>query len=882
MGPPACAFIDEGVATVHFDGFDSWVLGSDICWGKPVEEDNCEWTFPGGTPAGSYVGSLDVTWDTAGTYMVSLLAKADNGQTTLGYRPVFIFDRTGSGAPYTSFEIRNLRGDLSSGGWSFDTSVFGDADEEEFPAGTLVVVFSESWYGSSEKDFGMNHPGRHNIRAVGWIVAESIKKDPESGEVRFSCQSVPGLMKSRENFSVALNYVSGSPTTWYELKEMDWDRAIFHYLYWHSTVCKMTDVRVSGELHPTFLGPFKIKFQDFPLGSLWNGVAKLCDDCFLVAAGDRASCIYFDYAPCFLSAAKRNDVPTVMALGHQDWTGELEIRRIDEKPVNYVDFEGIAFDGTTVTPLIAYAPGRAPEYMGSPRPKKRCVLDPIAPQTRANVRAGYQLAKDNNEFPEIKFSCLGDYSVADIAPREWLTLTLAAEDTKRGLVWNPRRLLVRSVEERYDHRTGDCQMQFTLEAETSGPPGVTGDYPPEEPPAPPPAPPPIPVPPVPQPGWTKYVYLQTDNKGVFYTEDFVIAPDNIGGVPTWATVNTGLNLAFGARGFRGDSFNPAKYQYSLMEDALYRRTDAGNWVSKLTLAQACTLVGTDQPDNCEFGEDGLTCNINKDGYVAVIFRGNHSTVGLSKVALIYSDDHGDTWDYHLVVQSSAIASRRPFSLVVGAYKGSSPYAAGTVIYVGVEFGGHVNIYVSVDDGVTWSYWEHGLGIFRHDIMVDPNDQSRVFIGGKDLYEVWVSTDHGQAYTKYDANASGDLGEPRSYYHLSVCVDSYKTVRVGSTDTSQFIHRTRTDGADWLETTPQYRPKDLKISLLQASPDLLYLLAADDGVAADGYHTIWASDNEGEVMVPKSGANCHIMDTGGGDSIPYNHGGIRGILQLEAV
>jgi len=54
---------------------------------------------------------------------------------------------------------------------------------------------------------------------------------------------------------------------------------------------------------------------------------------------------------------------------------------------------------------------------------------------------------------------------------------------------------------------------------------------------------------------------------------------------------------------------------------------------------------------------------------------------------------------------------------------------------------------------------------------------------------------------------------------------------------------------------------------------------DDGVAGDGFHTVWASEDEGATMVGKSGANCNIMDTGAGDSIPYNCGGVRGILQI---
>lgn len=887
IGPPACAFIENGVATVHFDGSDCWVPGSTICWGKPVEEDNCEWTFPNGTPGSSFTASLDVTWDTPGTYMVSLLTKAENGKTTLGYRPVFIFDRTGSNAPYTDFEVRSLRGSVRAGSWSFDVTAFGDADEAEFPAGTLVVLFSESWYGSSAKDFGMNHPGRHNIRAVGWIVDESVKKDPESGEVRFACRGIAGLMGSRENFSVALDYVSGSPTKWYELKEMDWDRALFHYLYWHSTVCTMTDVRVSGELHPSFLGPFKIKFQDFARGSLWSSVVKLCTDCFLVPAADRASCIYIDYAPCFLSAAQRNNVPTAMALGHQDWTETLEIRRVDEKPVNFVDFEGIAFDGTTVTPLIAYAPGRVPEYMGSPKPKKRCVLDPIAPQTRANVRAGYQLAKNNNEFPEIRLSCMGDYSVVDIAPREWLTLTLVAADTKRGLIWDPKRLLVTSIEELHDHTTGDCQVHLTLEAETAGPPGITGDYPPEEPPIPPPEPPPIPEPPLPGGDWRPLDYVGTTIKGLYRTNNLT-GPG--GAHPTWVPDNVGLAPTTITQ-LVPDPWDVAHRRFAIAGEEVWRHYNAvtgaaGTWTKVLSKAQVAAVTSISESSAVLHWVEG---NINKQGYFYVLVGGYNVGLTNAYVYCFRTPDYGASWTPLLIDSGVTVRPDDIGNIAAGALQGSSPYPAGDVLYATWLRStlGNPEVSVSLNNGDTWTtYSLLGFSVWNPQVYRDPSDQSIAYVGVfgviGDQYDLYRSVAHGVGFVEVDGAKELAIGTGVIEGSMRVLIDNNnKMYLIPGHDIDArgagHLFKSIDFTASWTDLGDLgHGPELNQLSIVMDAPTKLYF---GRRVAGDS-HVIYISDDEGQTLWGKAGANCGLAD-GGGDSIPFNCGGVayNGIIQV---
>lgn len=399
-------------------------------------------------------------------------------------------------------------------------------------------------------------------------------------------------------------------------------------------------------------------------------------------------------------------------------------------------------------------------------------------------------------------------------------------------------------------------------------------------------PPPVPPPYVPPPaGWRQEVYIQTRTHGVFHTPDFVNDNRYISGVPTWTAINTGLNLAFDGLGFRGDPFDPENRQYSLMENALYRREDGGNWVSILTLAQATAITGGDVAWT-EFGANGLNCNINHEGWVGVLFR----TVNLAhthyKLVLLYSTDFGATWNESIIEDWNISARGHVFSLTVGAYKGSSPHDAGQVMYCGVD--ATPRLAISLDGGMTWNYGALlGAASWTCHILVDPSDQSRVFTGchdGAGPWHVQVSLDHGATVNDYDLNGAEAMGSAgqATYYHLSVAMDERKTVRVGAQVTCQHIHTTRDDGGSWEEPTPQYSPTALGVSLIQDSPDFLYLLRQQSGTVAtppQTCHVVFASEDEGQTMILKAGANACTIDTGGGDSIPYNCGGVRGILEV---
>jgi len=222
------------------------------------------------------------------------------------------------------------------------------------------------------------------------------------------------------------------------------------------------------------------------------------------------------------------------------------------------------------------------------------------------------------------------------------------------------------------------------------------------------------------------------------------------------------------------------------------------------------------------------------------------------------------------------------SLTIGAYQGSSVYGPGQAIYCGGQLGLSTHLYRSPDGGQNWASTWIGGGSYAPHILVDPNDQSRVLIGcrnGVGPWNVYVSLDHGATIVQYDGSAAEDLGYPNPWYHLSVGMDPRRTVRVGAQPGREHMHVTGDDGISWDEPTPQFSTTSLAISLVQDAVDKLYLFRLVNAGAPEAWHTVWASPNNCRDMAPKAGANCAVGGTGGGDSIPFDCGGIRGILQV---
>lgn len=539
MGPPGAAFLDEnGEAYLSFIGAESYTLcsnGIKVSAGQSVGDVSCVigagWNFADGTVVAGSANQLGteaspnvVKWTTAGRRLVSLNVKNDKPsgyeKSTTGYRPVFILNRPGTAGgvnePYTDFNIETMEGDFESGGWTATVRVFGDADADEFPDNAMVVIFAEEWWGGgiygdepeapTQQSIG-GYPGRENVKLIGWIMEETTHVGfAADGEryVEFRVQTIDGLLKSIAGYVMSMEDrthaygtdANSSCTEWWHVFKLQVNRAIQYVTAFHTTLHNMCDVYIVNDNS-------RVWAWDFGDGSLYRQIDDYAASAIAARLlSTKQSQLYIQRD---IQTASSNWKPNyvVMALDRNKHLREkLELPRPHRGRVRRVDMEGLLWNGTTATPIIARAPGVAPNQDGVDESLSGYVADSKAELEEV---AGYMLAAKNNPWTGLPFRLQGNFSFLDIAPQGWLTLSLAATDNKRGIAWTDKKLVPRRITMNYDAKSQTMLVDATMDAEAGGSPGITSGYTP---------PPPVTYPdtpssPVNVPGWNNTIYAGT-------------------------------------------------------------------------------------------------------------------------------------------------------------------------------------------------------------------------------------------------------------------------------------------------------------------------------------------------------------------------------------
>jgi len=521
MGPPAIAFLDEATVDVDFVGEWSYAIAVGYYGsGDMGLSATCDWQFAGGAPAdkatlGTEAAPHTIAYNATGRYLASLEVANDQGggaaaKTHTGYRYIHILPRTGVGSPYTDFQLLSLRGDWQSGGWTGKIRVFGDADTDEFPDGAEIILFAEEWYGDTKQSIG-GYPGRENIKLRGWIVEESTKVDfDQKGQryVEFEIVTLDGIMKARNAFPCTVEDARNTPgtvdgtecTDWYKMYRLQIDRAAYYLIKWHTTLMQMTDINILGD-------NTNIAAQDFPSASIYRQLDDYSASvCIGRVLSDKQSSIFIDRDVQCRIGGQRSSIVELMKLDKDSHLREgITFPRKQVAPVKFVEVAGVHWDGRTGTAYIGQAPGRCPKQDGQDLFKKGLAFEELS---EANFTAGYVL-DEANTWKGIPIKLQGNFSFLDIAPQAWLTMDVAAADNKRGIEWMDEKLIVRSVELKYDSKASTLLTDTKIDTEATGTTGVTGDYT---------SPPEIPAPPgTPSwkiPGWNGIAYLGTEN-GVY-------------------------------------------------------------------------------------------------------------------------------------------------------------------------------------------------------------------------------------------------------------------------------------------------------------------------------------------------------------------------------
>ena len=466
IGPPTCAFLDGGSASIYFTAKDSYNVNPLVppAWwywrffesGSVMSSSNLE------TPG-------DITWTAAGVHRVE--CQIETGVPTwVGYpafRYIHIFERTGENAPYTNFKVENLSGNVSEGGWSATFEVYSDAEIADFPAGAQVILFAEEELGGY--DFGSEDPpgSRSEVKYVGYIIDGSVSKNPDSRVVTFNTAGVQHQMKNRDNFSLALDYVAETTADdWTEQDVLSANYAFMNLVLWNSTLMSITDVFLPTYYYETWpsishkASEAPIKFQDFPRGTLWRQLDTLATDVFARIIVNRFGIVSIANNPQdTVEADLWADLPVPYTFGTLDWQTPLTIEFVDEPVSSVICIEGVAFDGTTATAVIGYYPGALPTYRGRIVTQSGCVL---TSQNEAEFLAQRRFSVHNSTYPRVILTCLGNYSFVDLTDYGGLQMSLDAADTRFGLAWTNQRLFVVGVSNTIDFITGLLTTEIEL------------------------------------------------------------------------------------------------------------------------------------------------------------------------------------------------------------------------------------------------------------------------------------------------------------------------------------------------------------------------------------------------------------------------------------
>jgi hypothetical protein len=644
---------------LQFNLTGSWVLGSTLSTYSVSAPGSVSVT--GGTTA-----TPTIRYNAAGRYRVAFTVTAANGKSTTVYRTVRVWSNA---SPLISaFTLDACRGSYDNGGWEFSVAIQGaDANIRER---AMITVVSQDFYDGDEVSIGPI-VGYENIVAIGWVSNEPIEYDPNGGKTKFEVKGPHWWMNQLTGSDVALVNVGTTPAKWSEMFGLTIDKAIYHLVYWRSTIAFIMDVYKSGDPR---LAPELTE----PISSLWQKLANFADKILARPCCDRYGRLFVEIDPQLTEVADRSDV-IVMTLQKGDWLDNgLDIKRRYVSSDARIDLTTwLVEGGSEPKTLYSLAPGHNFKRWGQNIPLDNYLA---ASQAQSNAMAGLILGANNHVF-DFDFSLAMNNRMVDIVPAQYVEVDIAEGDTSRGIAYSGN-VVVREVELLQDNR-GFLLTDWSAEQESVPENSTNGDIPDGEggfddpPDVPPldfsmPSLPSIPMPPTTDPLSVKTVVLMIKDKGVFYTKDFDAKS------PHWFAMNSGLpsfanlvNLEISASG---------KLFLQIGGSAIYYAPSLGSaWQSIFDT----TLIGNPQgyafPRDPEIMGFGINRNGDDDiiiiaGLVVTIFstcivypwRGSHSSLSQTSGTYIlipsaasrrgFLNLKGDKWLWSFVNTSEQVSA----------------------------------------------------------------------------------------------------------------------------------------------------------------------------------------------------------------------------------
>lgn len=423
------------------------------------------WEFEQGTPATSSAEAtstdpLLVTWSTPGQYLVHYTVTDTASHTHERWCRVFIFTRDEANGPITDMAVESLSGSYEDGGWSLSGKLYGATSG--YIEGAMVVAFTEQFWGSEL--FNIGHPldwqFRDNIIFVGWVHKSRTTVRPGLSIVNFEAYGPAGWMK--ESASWPSDIKDNGGTGWHFIPNATPDKVFLHLLWWHTNMNLLADCYTTETT-------LALKYVQIQEGNLYTQIDQQTYDSLkgrLVA--NRFGQLRAERNPQLIPTASRWWVWDWANITMEDSREEINLGDdLDNPRVAQVDYTGFYYDGDgNPHGWSSFAPARELSTGSIERITGTRVLS----QLEANELAGLHLAHANNVYNDVEFPWRG-FAPFDIIPSRRLYLTLSPSENYRGLSWTNKAFFVRGVTHEFNE--GSVLTTLKLEAESSGPPGVT-------------------------------------------------------------------------------------------------------------------------------------------------------------------------------------------------------------------------------------------------------------------------------------------------------------------------------------------------------------------------------------------------------------------------
>jgi hypothetical protein len=464
MGPDALLYLQGGSVSLALDASPSWVpVGGS---GDTVSTWLWACSGSGATFTSGSVANPTITFTLPGVYDVSCTVGTTASRYTTGHRVVAVYND--ANPLLTMLTLDECRGDVDSGGWSFQVTMYAQAALPAIVDRAKVFLGTQDYYGGSPANLGP-YPGYENLIAVGWIDGQTIEYNPEQSTVQFTVDGPAYWLNMIMSWPAGIIDVTTNPTNWNQYKNFNVDAFYWHVIRWRSTASEIMDCYPSGDT-------VRMVGSTAPWGTVWGQITQVGQSRRLIQPySDRYGKVYFMPPTKFVLSFLRTSIPVVMEVAKLDWRDTVEIQRQTVQQVSYQDTTAMTWDGTTPNGYRAGAWGTAAGRFGAMQNTTELYVSAntsgsygalFGQQSGTNKLAGLLLASANNPLPSVTVPLAANNRFIDIAPNQFFSLSIAAADNPRGFTMQSQYMVPNQVNYTWDSKSGVLLADVTAEGNT--------------------------------------------------------------------------------------------------------------------------------------------------------------------------------------------------------------------------------------------------------------------------------------------------------------------------------------------------------------------------------------------------------------------------------